>query len=138
MPPEPSPPDPRAEASSGSHVVLVVEDEELIRFVATEALEDAGFIVVQAEHAAAAIDTLRERADEVHVLFTDVHMPGEMSGVHLAHETRRCWPWIHLVVTSGKLMPHPDELPEGSRFLPKPYVLKNVLQHISELTGQAH
>jgi CheY-like chemotaxis protein len=53
--------------------VLVAEDEELVRLVIVEALEDAGFEVIEAEHAEAALSVLQIHAARVHVLFTDIH-----------------------------------------------------------------
>jgi hypothetical protein len=59
-------------------LVLVAEDEDLVRLVIVEALEDAGFEVLEAEHAEAALGVLQIHAARVHVLFTDIHMPGAM------------------------------------------------------------
>ena len=100
--------------------------------LAADALEDAGFTVLQAVHAEHALKTLAERAKTIHVLFTDVHMPGPINGVHLAHHARRSWPWIHLIVASGQLTPSKDELPEGSRFFAKPYEIRRVVDHIRD------
>jgi CheY-like chemotaxis protein len=111
-------------------VVLVVEDEALLRSLACDFLQDAGCTVLEAGDASQALETLEAQADSVHVLFTDVHMPGDLDGVHLAHRARASWPWIHLIVASGQLMPRADELPEGCRFLPKPYELNHVMKHI--------
>jgi CheY-like chemotaxis protein len=101
--------------------VLVAEDEDLVRFVIVQALLDEGFGVIEAEHAEAALIVLESRAGHIHVLFTDIQMPGTMDGLALAHHTSKHWPWIGLLVTSAR--PHPDRaaFPEESRFLAKPY-----------------
>lgn len=115
-------------------VILVVEDEPIIRMVAVDALTDAGFELLEAEHAAEALIYLRQHAHVVKAICTDVHMPGEMNGVALAHETCKCWPWISILIVSGHAMPTQAELPDQSRFLPKPYALTDLVRHLGELT----
>jgi CheY-like chemotaxis protein len=114
-------------------LILVVEDEVLIRMTNVVALEDAGFTALEAEHADAALKHLQSRASDILLVFTDVHMPGEMNGIALAHYASRIWPWVHLVVTSGKAYPLDGELPRGARFLPKPYELETLVSHVREL-----
>jgi len=63
--------------------VLVVEDEVLIRELVAEELEEAGFTVIVAKHAAHAISLLEFRQD-IHLVFTDIDMPGSMDGLKLA------------------------------------------------------
>ncbi len=101
-------------------VVLLVEDEFLVRMAAADALEDAGFEVIETANAQAAQDVLADRAD-VQVVFTDVRMPGPMDGLELASLVRRRWPHILVVVTSGHLKPESDSLPDRAVFIPKPY-----------------
>lgn len=125
MPPLPNP---------AKAVILLVEDEPVIRMLAADALVDAGFQVIEADHGAQALDVLRERADGIHAVFTDVHMPGSINGVALAHEASRCWPWLRLLVASGHAMPSREELPAACRFLPKPYSLAHVIRQLDELT----
>lgn len=115
-------------------VLLVVEDEAIIRMLAAEVLADAGFHVIEAGDADEALDILQTRANGIHGLFTDVHMPGSMNGVELVHEATRCWPWLHLLVASGHAMPTQAELPIACRFLPKPYELSHVVGHLHEMT----
>ncbi len=117
--------------------VLVAEDEELIRTVIVEALQDEGFAVMEVEHAAAAVTMLESHAPSVHVLFTDIQMPGAMDGMALAHHTSTHWPWIGLLVTSARPHPGPKAFPSRSRFLPKPYQHDEVFRHIRELASLA-
>ncbi len=65
-------------------VVLLVEDEPLVRMTAVDELEDAGFRVLEAANADIALMVLEAQSDEVQVLFTDVDMPGSMNGMALA------------------------------------------------------
>jgi CheY-like chemotaxis protein len=117
-------------------LVLISEDEDLIRQLVAETLRDEGFDVIESGHADRALGTLETHAHRIHVLFTDIHMPGRISGLDLAHHTARSWPWIALLITSARPLLDQSELPVGSRFLPKPYKHHHVVRHIRELTAQ--
>jgi two-component system, response regulator PdtaR len=125
-----------SETSARPVVVVVTEDEALVRMIAVEVLNDEGFVTIEAEHAAAALNICKLRADEVDVLFTDIRMPGSMDGLELAHCVRERWPRISLVIVSGNLFVNLDELPAGSRFLAKPYDMQRVVDLIYELRGR--
>lgn len=101
-------------------VVLVVDDELIVRMGAVDALTESGHEVVEADSADAAIAILESRAD-IEVVFSDVRMPGSMDGVRLLQIIRRRWPPIRLILTSGTPVPNIEDLPDGTRFLPKPY-----------------
>jgi len=101
-------------------VILIVEDEALIRMGAVRIIEDADFEVIEAANADEAIKILEARSD-VRVVFTDIHMPGSMNGLKLAHYVRNRWPPIKIIVTSGVERPTDDALPDGVRFFSKPY-----------------
>ena len=101
-------------------VVLVVEDEYLVRRFVVDAIEDAGYVAVQADDADAAIAILETRKD-IRIVFTDIEMPGTMDGLKLARAIRDRWPPIDLMITSGKHRLDDDRIPERGRFLPKPY-----------------
>ena len=117
--------------------VLVAEDEELLRLVIVDALEDAGFEMMDVEHAEAALGVLQIQAERIHVLFTDIQMPGVMDGLALAHHTAKNWPKIALLITSARPRPHQSKLPDKSRFLAKPYRHHHVIRHIRELAAAA-
>jgi two-component system, response regulator PdtaR len=118
-----------------ARVVLVVEDESVIRMAAAAILQDEGFGVLEAEHADAAKTLLEAQAGDVHVLFTDIHMPGEMNGSQLAHHTSWRWPWIAIIITSGRGTPRWTDLPEGCRYLPKPYQHEHLIEYCR---GRSH
>jgi len=101
-------------------VVLIVEDEFLLRMDAADMVREAGFEVVEAANADQAIEILETRRD-ITVVFTDVQMPGSMDGLKLARAVRGRWPPIKIVATSGHVDVAEADLPEGGRFLPKPY-----------------
>lgn len=114
-------------------MVVLVEDEVLTRLVVCSALVEAGFDVVDLDHTDAALAHLRERSESVHAIVTDIHVPGEMNGLALAHHSRRHWPWIVLLIASGLACPDPAELPADSRFLPKPYDPDHAVVHLREM-----
>ena len=103
-------------------IVLVVEDEALIRELVADELEVAGYTVVIANDADQAIAILEARQD-IHLVFTDVNMPGSMDGLKLAAAVRDRWPPVHIIITSGKI--RPLEIPANALFIPKPYVGEN-------------
>ena len=115
-------------------VVLVVEDEFLIRKHAAEMVADAGFDVIEAANADEAIAVLETRLD-ITVVFTDIQMPGSMDGLKLAAAIRGRWPPIKIVATSGLIAVRSDDLPPGGRFLPKPYTASQIAATLRELTA---
>ena len=121
-------------ATTKRPVVLVVEDEFLIRMHAAEMIEEAGFEVLEASNADEAVEMLEARFD-IAVVFTDIQMPGSMDGLKLAKAVRDRWPPIHIVATSGFVDVRIDDLPNGGRFLPKPYSPAQVIGALHELTG---
>jgi len=121
-------------AESRRPVVLIVEDEFLLRMDAADMIAAAGFEVVEAENADQAIKILEARRD-ITVVFTDIQMPGSMDGLKLARAVRGRWPPIKIVATSGHFNVGERDLPEGGRFLLKPYSPGQVTGVLRELTG---
>jgi CheY-like chemotaxis protein len=80
-------------------VVLVVDDEALVRMLAVDMFEDLGCEVLEAGSGPEALDRLSERPD-VSLMFTDCRMPG-MSGPELAEEASRRWPGLRIVLVTG-------------------------------------
>jgi CheY-like chemotaxis protein len=115
--------------TSCSAVVLVVEDEALLRLDAIEMLRDAGFRVIDAANADEAIAILESRRD-IHAVVTDIQMPGSMDGLKLAATIRDRWPPIALIVTSGRKLARPEDLPARGRFLAKPYNGRRLVEEI--------
>ena len=111
-------------------VILIVEDELLIRMNAVEMIEEA-YEVVEAANADEAIAILECRLD-ITVLFTDIQMPGSMDGLKLATAVRDRWPPI-LIVATGHVKLGPGDLPLGGRFLPKPYSPAQITKILREL-----
>jgi two-component system, response regulator PdtaR len=113
-------------------VVLIVEDEFLVRMDTRAALDMAGFDVLEAGDADEAIAILSARND-IRLIFTDVQMPGSMDGLKLAHFVRDRWPPVKVVATSGHARVTDSDLPEGVRFVPKPYSAAEITATLREL-----
>ena len=95
---------PHAFTYPAQSLVLVVEDEELLRPYAADLLEAHGFAVLKAENADEALKVLEQRND-VRLLFTDIQMPGALDGMDLARQVHARWPRVLLVITSGQTAP---------------------------------
>jgi two-component system, response regulator PdtaR len=115
-------------------VILIVEEEFLIRMHAVQMITEAGYDVVEAKNADDAIMILETRRD-IRVVFTDLQIPGSMDGVKLAHAVRHRWPPIHIVATSAYDASLKDELPAGSVFLLKPYTEREIVGTLHALTA---
>ena len=115
-------------------VVLIVEDDLLLRLDAAQIIEDAEFEVIGASNADEAIAILEARPD-VSVLFTDIQMPGSMDGLKLAAAVKGRWPPIKIIATSGLVDVRPEDLPEGGRFIPKPYNPSQLTATLRELAA---
>jgi CheY-like chemotaxis protein len=113
-------------------VVLIVEDEFLLRMDAVDMIKAAGFDVLEAANADEAIEILEARLD-ITVVFTDIQMPGSMDGLRLVQAVRGRWPPIKIVATSGRVHVRENDLPAGGRFLPKPYSPREVTGVLREL-----
>ena len=113
-------------------VVLIVEDEFLLRMDAVDMIGGAGFEVIEAANADEAIEILEARRD-ITVVFTDVQMPGSMDGLRLAEAVHGRWPPIKIIATSGHVHVSDTDLPEGGRFLSKPYSPMQVMGVLREL-----
>ncbi|MGO4524946.1 response regulator [Microvirga sp. 2MCAF35] len=121
-----------AQCSHGRPVILLVEDEPLLRFFVSDVLEEAGFEVIETGNAEEAL-TLLEVRDDVRVIFTDIEMPGPLNGLDLVSCAHQRWPEILILVVSGGIRPSAAELPEGGRFVAKPYEESFVLHHLREM-----
>ena len=118
-------------------VILVVEDEPLVRLFLTDFLDEAGFKVFEAVNGDEAMTILQARPD-VQVIISDIEMPGSMNGLELARAVQERWPGIGVVVTSGRERPGPDDLSDKAALLAKPYLPDTVLSLIRPMaTPQA-
>lgn len=106
-------------------VVLVVEDDPLVRMGAVAIAEESANKVYEAENADAAIRVL-EAHNDITLLFTDIDMPGTIDGLELAEVVHARWPLVRLIVTSGRIAIPNDEVPDDGVFIGKPYYAENI------------
>ena len=119
-------------------VVLVVEDEAMIRMTLVCELEDAGFVVIEAKNADVAMAMITDRSDIV-VVVTDVRMPGSVDGLGLAAWMREHAASTPIVITSA-LAELPDIAvinPAIARIVAKPYRSQEVAAWVREVSSRA-
>jgi DNA-binding NtrC family response regulator len=109
-------------------VVMVVEDDAMTRMTATDAFQDAGFVVFAAANASEALSILAVSSADA--IFTDIELDGGMNGVSLAFETRERWPWMKMAVASGEATPPAAAIPYDTHFFSKPYDIRRVIDHL--------
>jgi len=117
-----------------NELILVVEDEWIVRLFACDLLEQAGFKVLEAGGADEALEAL-EAHPEVRGLFTDVNMPGSMDGLALARHVQAHNPQIVTLVVSGRGPPEPGELPANASFMAKPYEAQEMVSRLRRMTA---
>lgn len=116
-------------------LILVVEDETLVRMTLVDVLEDAGFKVIEAVHADEALRVLRA-VSGIEAVVTDVEMPqGNINGFELARRVRKDRQEIGVLIASGRAAPKPGDLPDGALFIGKPVHPDTLVQLIRRLLG---
>jgi signal transduction histidine kinase/CheY-like chemotaxis protein len=112
----------------GSETILVVDDNRGMRAVTVNQLSDLGYVAVEAENAAEALDALK-RDPAIAMLFSDVIMPGGMNGYELAQEARRRRPDLKILLTSGYTSQSMFNLPgdtEKPEMINKPFRMREL------------
>ena len=117
-------------------VVLVVEDEMLLRISAVDMVEDAGYTSVEAVNADEAVAILESRSD-IALLFSDIQMPGSMDGLKLAQTVHNRWSPIKIILVSGQLKFSGIDLPLGSRFFGKPLEAEVMIAQMRSMIGHS-
>jgi CheY-like chemotaxis protein len=118
---------------SSDPYALVVDDDGLVRMIAMDILEEAGFRTFEARDGDEALALLGAQHAMIVLLFTDVHMPGSRNGFAVARETARQWPHISIVIASGEARPGPGDVPEGAHFVGKPFSAEMIRDHFVEI-----
>jgi DNA-binding NtrC family response regulator len=114
--------------------MLIVEDEPLIRMCAVDFAEEAGYAALEAKDAAEAMAILESGAD-IAVLFTDITLPGGVSGLDLAERVAVRWPAMRVMLASGGLAGLPEDVAPGAYRLPKPYGIAQFLTALEEVAA---
>jgi CheY-like chemotaxis protein len=112
--------------------VLLVEDEVLIRLMVADELRSQGLHVLEASNAEEALAIL-ESSLQVHLLFTDVRMPGRIDGIALAQLAQARFPQLKLIIASSRRLEGP---PRADAYLDKPYDLDRMVEEVERLLAQ--
>ena len=121
-----------ATAVSGSELILMVEDNKDLRTVTVKQLADLGYRTLEADNAKQALRTLADHP-EIDLLFTDIIMPGGMTGTELAREAKRRHPNLKILLTSGytaRAMANGFHDIEGLELLNKPFRKRDLAQKL--------
>ncbi|MGD0865610.1 MAG: response regulator [Rhizomicrobium sp.] len=116
-------------------MILIVEDEILIRATLSDYLQDCGLKVLEASNAAEAMEILNAGQTTIELVFADVMLPGEMDGIDLAEWIRDNYPGVQVMLTSGNGLKIDDarDLGNNNSFLVKPYAFHTVARHFMDL-----
>jgi CheY-like chemotaxis protein len=119
-------PVPAGPAEAEQRVVLVVEDEVILRMAVSAHLREAGFIVIEAVDAEEAVELLRAN-HRIGLVFSDITMPGTMDGDQLAEWISKRYPALRILLTSG--------ITQRGRqpFIAKPYSFIELERRIGEM-----
>jgi CheY-like chemotaxis protein len=121
-------PVPAGPAEAAQRVVLVVEDEVVLRMAVSAHLREAGFVVIEAVDAEEAIELLRAN-HRIQLVFSDITMPGTMDGDQLADWISDRYPEIRILLTSG--ITQRGQQP----FIAKPYSFLQLQRRIEQMLG---
>jgi CheY-like chemotaxis protein len=120
---------------ANGETILLVEDEEMVRTVARDTLERAGYAVLEAADGAEAVRMLEEQCEPVHLVLTDVVMPG-MSGRELVDSLKTRWPELRVLLMSG----YTDDavvrhgiLSADTAFIQKPFTAASLARKVGEV-----
>jgi CheY-like chemotaxis protein len=124
------------ERPPGGYTVLVVDDEEAVRRLACRMLTWTGYQALEATHGREAIATLEQHAGGIHLVLTDIKMPG-MNGRELGRHVEQRWPGKPILYMSGFASEvfQNGLLEPGEPFLPKPFTQEDLAQKVRSLLG---
>ena len=118
----------------GTETILVVEDDDAVRAHSTDVLRELGYHILEAPNAGAALEIL-DRQPDVRLLFTDIGLPGTMSGRQLSDEARHRRPELKVVLTTGyteDTVIHAGRLERGVSLIMKPFSFADLTKKIRE------
>ncbi len=118
-------------------LVVVVEDEVIIREFVCEILKEEGYQTVEFETADAAVPFLETKAPEVGLLLTDILMPGTLNGADLSNLVHDRWPQLPILIMSGHETPESSGVKCEVAFLRKPWTIGQMLQGVEDALQHA-
>jgi PAS domain S-box-containing protein len=125
-----------APAGAGDETILVCEDDEDVRAYSVEMLRELGYCVLEAADGAAALRLLAEQGDAVDLLFTDIVLPGGMSGAVVADKAREMLPGLPVLFTTGyarDAIAHHGRLEAGMDLITKPFTQAHLTARLRTL-----
>jgi two-component system, cell cycle sensor histidine kinase and response regulator CckA len=124
------------ERPPGGYTVLVVDDEEAVRHLASRMLTFTGYQALEASHGREAIATMEQHAGAIHLVLTDIKMPG-MNGRELGRHVEQRWPGKPILYMSGFASEvfQGGLLEAGAPFLSKPFTQDDLTQKVRSLLG---
>jgi two-component system, cell cycle sensor histidine kinase and response regulator CckA len=125
-----------AERPAGGYTVLVVDDEEAVRRLASRMLTWSGYQALEASHGREAIATIEQHAGAIHLVLTDIKMPG-MNGRELGRYVEQRWPGKLILYMSGFASEvfQGGLLEAGAPFLSKPFTQEDLVHKVRSLLG---
>ena len=115
-----------------TRVVVIIEDDALLRLQAAELFDLAGLPAQTFESGEEAIAFVRENDTNVACIFTDLKLSGGADGMEVVRYVSSTLPHVPIVLTSGQLPERPDDLPENIRFLAKPWQPFDVINAVRD------
>lgn len=122
------------EVHGSKAIVLVVEDEAVLRLNAIDMVEEAGFEALEAANSKQAVQILETRND-ILIVFSDIEMKPGMDGMELVALVRNRWPPIKIILVSGYVKRDEVKLPEGGVFFSKPYRPEDVIATLKRMAA---
>jgi CheY-like chemotaxis protein len=122
---------------SKRRIALIVEDDAELRLLTKIVLEESELDIIACDSGEAALATMLLRGPDVAMIFADIRLSGVMDGFDLAREVKMRWPHLVVVLTSGIAGEHPERLPPGVDYMPKPWQPVNVLLAAQRATSSA-
>jgi two-component system, cell cycle sensor histidine kinase and response regulator CckA len=124
------------ERPAGGYTVLVVDDEEAVRRLACRMLTWTGYQALEATHGREAIATIEQHAGGIHLVLTDIKMPG-MNGRELGRQVEQRWPGKPVLYMSGFASEvfQGGLLEVGAPFLAKPFTQEDLASKVRGLLG---
>ena len=113
---------------------MLVVDDELVRILTVQALEEAGFRMEEAGNSDEALSPLD--GHPIVALVTDIDMPGSLDGCGLARRVRQLFPSVAILIISGVATPRYDELPPKARFLTKPFEPRRLVRELRKALSE--
>ncbi|MGN8247736.1 response regulator [Pseudomonas sp. SMV7] len=114
--------------------LLVVEDDDIVRMLMVEVLDESGYTVIEAENASAALRTLENPDQALALMMTDVGLP-DMRGEALAAKARELRPALPVLFASGYA--ESVDVPEGMHLISKPFSIDQLREKVLAIVGPA-